>query len=180
MVLNARYDMQWRHADNWNDASSLIDMTLAALKPYQERRDNILAPGTMAMFCLAEHPLSDGAEGDSTLLVSANSNTGFGALIWYLADGNPLKRGIFEHAWISDNPQPPEFDPRVVSDSGYPLFHDRASTLPISKVRAALEEFARTGTGERPECISWTLGNIDGQRHDRAPIWEFDEEETPF
>ncbi|MFF4384596.1 Imm1 family immunity protein [Kitasatospora sp. NPDC001547] len=179
-MLNARYDRKWHHANSHDGASALITAALAALKPFRETGDNLVAPGTMAEFCIADRPFTNEYGGDNTLLVSANSTTGFGALIWYLADSHPLKRGTGEHAWISDNPEPPSFDPRVVSDPGYPLFHDSASTLPISQIKAALEEFARTGTGARPECISWTPGNADGQRHDRPPIWEFDEEETPF
>ncbi|MFE2568150.1 Imm1 family immunity protein [Streptomyces mirabilis] len=79
---------------------------------------------------------------------------------------------VYESVWISDNPQPPCFDPRVVSDPGYPLFHDPASALPLERVRAALEEFCRAGTGERPECISWAPGDANGQRLDRAPMVE--------
>ncbi|MFJ8746515.1 Imm1 family immunity protein [Embleya sp. NPDC127516] len=77
---------------------------------------------------------------------------------------------------MSDNPEPPDLDPRVVSDPCYPLFHDPSSALPIPRIRAALEEFCRAGTGERPECIDWVVGGMNGQRFDRPPIAEFVED----
>ncbi|WP_308198486.1 Imm1 family immunity protein [Actinomadura terrae] len=36
--------------------------------------------------------------------------------------------------------------------------------LPVSKVRAAVEQFCRMGTGNRPECIDWVRGH--------GPIWK--------
>ncbi|MGW2935724.1 Imm1 family immunity protein [Streptomyces sp. NPDC001156] len=38
------------------------------------------------------------------------------------------------------------------------------STLPVTQVHAALEEFCRTGAGDRPECIYWVRGEINGER----------------
>lgn len=77
---------------------------------------------------------------------------------------------------MSDNPEPPGFDPQVVSDPGYPLFHDPASTLPIAQVRQAVEEYSRIGTGDRPECINWVSGGASGQRDDREPMIDTVEE----
>nr|WP_121175647.1 Imm1 family immunity protein [Streptomyces sp. 1114.5] len=55
-------------------------------------------------------------------------------------------------------------DPRAVSDPGEPRFHDPRSCLPVPEVRAALEEFCRMGTGNRPECIRWVCGYMNGYR----------------
>ncbi|MET7749740.1 Imm1 family immunity protein [Micromonospora sp. NPDC005367] len=41
---------------------------------------------------------------------------------------------------------------------------NRRSVLPLAQVRAAVEEFCRTGTGDRPECIRWVRGEINGER----------------
>jgi hypothetical protein len=73
---------------------------------------------------------------------------------------------------VSDNPRPPDFDPRVVADPGYPLFHDPSSTLPLDQVRAALEEFCYSGVGDRPVSVQWIKGDINGRREDR----EYDED----
>ncbi|MEU9079159.1 Imm1 family immunity protein [Kitasatospora sp. NPDC048538] len=51
---------------------------------------------------------------------------------------------------------------RVVFDPGDPRFHNPRSCLPVLEVRAALEEFCRMGTGNRPECIHWVRGYMNG------------------
>jgi len=63
---------------------------------------------------------------------------------------------------VSDNPAPPSFDPLVVSDPCSPLSFDPHSTLPAAQIRAAMEEFSRTGTGERPRCVRWAHGEPGG------------------
>jgi hypothetical protein len=68
--------------------------------------------------------------------------------------------------WVSDNPNPPTVDPQVLSDPGAPICFDVRSTLPIPVVRLALQEFCRQGSGDRPECIDWVLGEINGERLD--------------
>jgi hypothetical protein len=45
-----------------------------------------------------------------------------------------------------------------LSDPGFSRYHDPRSTLPIAHIRAAVEEFCRTGTGARPECVHWVHG----------------------
>ena len=69
-----------------------------------------------------------------------------------------------QSCWVSDNPAPPDFDPRVLSDPGCPLWYDPRSTLPVARVRAALRELCRMGTGDRPECVQWVHGEINGER----------------
>ncbi|MGW1668812.1 Imm1 family immunity protein [Streptomyces sp. NPDC002324] len=103
---------------------------------------------------------------DNFLQISVNSVTGYGGLIWYVGEerAEASMDVISKHVWISDNPEPPDFDPRVVSDPGFPLFFDPRSVLPVLQVRAALEEFCRTGTGGRPESIGWVRGETSGRR----------------
>lgn len=72
--------------------------------------------------------------------------------------------GIFDHVWVSNNPEPPVEDPKVVSDPWTPVYLDRKSVLPIPQIRAALEEFCRVGTGDRPETIGWVHGHMNGMR----------------
>jgi Immunity protein Imm1 len=103
---------------------------------------------------------------DNYLRVGVNSSTGYGGLVWHVS---PKRAGASgddksQWCWVSDNPTPPDFDPKVFSDPGSPLCYDPRSTLPVLRVRAALEEFCRTGTGERPECIQWVRGEINGER----------------
>jgi hypothetical protein len=97
-----------------------------------------------------------GAKGH--LIVALNKETGYGAFMWYWSSVDPV--------WVSDNPQPPDFDPRVVSDSGYPLFHAASSTLPVGRFREVLEEFCYTGTGRRPAGIGWVRSDTCGRRID--------------
>ncbi|MFB7618904.1 Imm1 family immunity protein [Kitasatospora sp. NPDC056181] len=102
------------------------------------------------------------------LRVAANELTGFGALVWFVFG---RKGGIYDDAWISDNPTPPEIDSRLVCDPYYPRFHDPASAVPLPQVREAIREFCRSATGERPESIAWVTGEINGPRNDR-PSYE--------
>ncbi|GAA4490662.1 hypothetical protein GCM10023191_023160 [Actinoallomurus oryzae] len=103
---------------------------------------------------------------DNYLRVGVNSATGYGGLVWYVSPKRAQASGDekSQWCWVSDNPTPPDFDPQVLSDPGSPLCYDRRSALPVPRVREALEEFCRTGTGDRPECINWLRGEINGER----------------
>lgn len=103
---------------------------------------------------------------DNLLLVAVNNGTGFGALTWCVRETHPAPRHLHEHIWISDNPDPPAFDPRVVAEPSEQAFHDRRSTLPVAKMLEAIEEFCRVGTGDRPESIGWVPGDLEGVRSD--------------
>lgn len=105
---------------------------------------------------------------DNYLHIAVNAATGYGALMWLVTEGTTVSvaPSIAEHVWISDNPYPPAFDPDVISDPGFPRYHHPHSTLPVGQIRAAVEEFCRNGTGHRPECISWTPGELSGRRLD--------------
>ncbi|WP_352231334.1 Imm1 family immunity protein [Actinomadura sp. NBRC 104412] len=134
-------------------------------------------PGEEACFSFSERRLShSNAVAGSYLRFAVNVTTGYGGLIWNLDQIVPGKPE--DRIWISDNPEPPDFDPRVVSDPGYPLFHDPRSTVPLAHVRSALEEFCHVGTGDRPNCIRWVRGELNGQRYDGKP--ESDAFHSPY
>ncbi|WP_353963350.1 Imm1 family immunity protein [Streptomyces sp. NBC_00198] len=38
--------------------------------------------------------------------------------------------------------------------------------MPVDRIRAAVEEYCRAGTGHRPTCIDWTAGQMSGRRLD--------------
>jgi hypothetical protein len=73
--------------------------------------------------------------------------------------------------WISNNPAPPVVDPGVIADPGLPRYHQPRSTLPVARVRAAVKEFCRTGTGHRPSRVDWAMGHLGGRRLD-TPVRE--------
>ncbi|MFJ8164135.1 Imm1 family immunity protein [Streptomyces sp. NPDC096136] len=105
---------------------------------------------------------------EASLTVSVNHENGYGGLAWF-ADGNTAKRlmetrgeEFADSIWVSMNPTPPEFDPEILSDPWVPTYIHRTSALPIPMLRAALEEFCKAGTGDRPECVNWVEGNFNG------------------
>lgn len=168
MILNAIIHGKYEYAQSWPEMASLIDEVEHRLR--SERLDSPwVSPGEVATFMFAGSRHSRSERGwwpDNALQVSVNSNTGFGGLIWYASQSRIVEGEISEHIWVSDNPSPPDFDPRVVSDPSIPVFFSVRSVLPIARVRAALEEFCRVGTGNRPECIQWVHGELNGERHD--------------
>ncbi|MEV6846727.1 Imm1 family immunity protein [Actinoplanes sp. NPDC051411] len=103
---------------------------------------------------------------DDLLWVGINNQTGYGALIWLALASSPKKGGIYNYTWVSDNPNPPTTDPQVIADPSVVYFHDPRNALPLADIRTALEEYCRTGTGDRPESISWVRGGTDGRRFD--------------
>ncbi|MEV4252435.1 Imm1 family immunity protein [Spirillospora sp. NPDC049652] len=166
IIVNAIFQRQWRYAVSRDEISALIDDVLKNLK--SERLDlGYLSPGDSAVFMISDrYHTGDTELPNNFLQVSLNRSSGYGGLMWYVDDKHPMRGGIFDSPWLSDNPHPPSFDPRVVANPGEPNFYDPRSTLPESDVRAALEEFCRNGNGYRPECIKWTEGDLNGRRRD--------------
>ncbi|MEE1811801.1 Imm1 family immunity protein [Streptomyces sp. BE133] len=156
---------EWRYAETWPEMQVLVDEAVENLE--SEIHTPYWSPGEDACFMISDRRHVDGPDmPDNFLRVAINSATGFGALIWFVSEDHPVKFEPFDHVWVSNNPNPPDFDPRVVSDPGEPRFHDRKSAVPIPEVRAALEEYCRVGTGSRPECIPWVRGHMSGRRLD--------------
>ncbi|MFC1432638.1 Imm1 family immunity protein [Streptacidiphilus sp. N1-3] len=110
-------------------------------------------------------------EFDGYLHVSINYRSRYGALKWLRprASSAQFDGGITGLVWISNNPNPPAEDPHVVADADLSSYYDQRSTLFAPEVRAAVEEFCRTATGERPACIEWTPGELSGRRLD-SPV----------
>ncbi|MFE9107619.1 Imm1 family immunity protein [Actinomadura geliboluensis] len=176
LLLSAFFGKKWHYADSREEISRLIDEMMASLKG-EEGGGHVYSPGNDAWLCLAGRRSTDQSPvSSSNLRVSVNWRTKYGALIWFVDEQFPAKGGIYDSVWISDNPEPLDCDPRVVSDPGYPLFHDLASALPVSQVRWAVEEFCYERSGARPDCIRWVSGQMNGQRLDRPSIVQFVED----
>lgn len=165
MILNVRIGATYYYAETWPEMAELVAMVV------QSQRISIpgVGVGDPVAFSFAEQRRTAETRGswpDNYLLVGVNSSTGYGGLVWYVSPKRAEVSGDEKSrwCWVSDNPTPPDFDPKVLSDPGCPCCYDRRSTLPIGRVREALEEFCRTGTGDRPECIDWVHGEISGER----------------
>ena len=167
MILNAHFGKRWYNADTAEEISALISRLIVTLK-HEHPVGIVTHPGDDALLCFAEerfdHYLRTAKDAKGHLLVAVNMETGYGALMWYQSGDSQV--------WVSDNPEPPNVDPRVVSDPGYPLFHDPASTLPVKQFREAVEEFCYSGTGDRPACIRWVRSDVCGRREDRENSWD--------
>jgi hypothetical protein len=180
VILSVSYDRVWRYGETLDEMADVIDEVMANLE-FEHWVDGQYFTGETAWFCFADRRQSDeDLAADSYLRVAVNRSTGYGALVWFVAASGPRKGGIFDQVWISDNPEPPGFDPRVVSDPDLPLFFDPRSTLPVAQVRAAVEQFCRSGTGERPESAAWVPGQVNGHRLDQAPLKKILDEVDPF
>ncbi|MFB7501557.1 Imm1 family immunity protein [Streptomyces sp. NPDC056161] len=102
---------------------------------------------------------SDERWASNYLYVSVNTKNGYGALKWWtnkVPDGAP-EGDISRFIWTSGNPNPPSFDPELISDPGTPSYYPPEAAIPVTQVRKVLEEFCRTRTGARPESVSWLL-----------------------
>ncbi|MER7441500.1 Imm1 family immunity protein [Micromonospora avicenniae] len=180
MILSVSFGRDWRYGESSNEISTLISEVTEQLEP-EGLVGGSYSPGQDAWFCLSEQRHCDENQvADNFLRVAVNRSTGYGGIVWGVTESSPRTGGIYDSVWISNNPEPPNFDPRVVSDPGVPLFHDPCSTLPISQVRAAVEEFCRTGTGDRPECIGWVPGHASGRRLDKESVVELVQNDNPF
>jgi hypothetical protein len=168
LILNAVIHDRYFYAENWQEMMVLIGEVMENLQP--ERRDQPwIDAGETASFSFADRRHSASTRDwwpDNYLEISVNTETGYGGLAWFVTQDRVTKDDVSRYIWVSDNPAPPDFDPRVVGDPGVPYFYDPRSTLPLDDVRAALEEFCRTGTGDRPECVRWVHGEMNGLRHD--------------
>ncbi|MFG1888445.1 Imm1 family immunity protein [Micromonospora sp. NPDC049051] len=172
MLLSVFFRGEWRYAVSFDETSRLIVEVMEGLQA-EEQIAGSYFPGEDAWFCLADRRCADSVSvAGSNLRVAVNQRYGYGALVWFVDEGFPSRGGFYDSVWVSDNPDPLDFDPRVVSDPGYPLFHDPASALPVPQVQAAVEEFCHGRSGGRPECVDWVAGHMNGQRLDRPSMVE--------
>ena len=168
MILNVTFHRSWRHAENEDERSALIAEVMENLRAEGTVMINggpWPTNGSLARFSLSERRHGPGEPSPDNYLVAAvNRSTGYGTLVWFVTPGFPRTGGIYDSAWVSDNPEPPDFDPRVVADPDVSVFQEPRNTLPLPRIRDALEEFCRIGTGDRPESIQWAQSSLWGQR----------------
>ncbi|MFD7732917.1 Imm1 family immunity protein [Kitasatospora phosalacinea] len=163
MILEISMEGITKYPASWHEAEVMIAEAIAAISPGESSAGRH-PKGSHVWFSFIEPGATHSC---AYLSIAANEAIGFGVATWWTNNLPPRVGGIYDYMWISDNPTPPDFDPRLVSDTHYPLYHDPASAIPLPRLRAVIEEFCRCRTGERPESISWVTGELNGQRHDR-------------
>lgn len=154
VILNV-YLQGWRHAETAEEMTDLVSKVL----------DELVGTSGTAWFGISDRRHVDVRSGpENNLRVAVNGATGYGGLVWFVNGNGSRHGGIYDHVWVSDNPEPPDFDPGVVTDTHVAAYLDRRSVVPLAKVREVVEEFCRTGTGDRPEGISWVRSDANGIR----------------
>ncbi|MER7645152.1 Imm1 family immunity protein [Streptomyces sp. NPDC126522] len=171
VILDIFINGQTYHSVAWPDVRQIVDEVFGEFREGSDLTTGLVSEEVIVQFTLSSgrvNRVEAPQDFDSYLQVAVNQRTRYGALKWLVSSSSALSidASIAEHVWISDNPNPPDADPFVISDPDLPRYHNPRSTLPISAVRAATEEFCRIGTGGRPSCIGWTPGNLSGVRLD--------------
>lgn len=176
MALAVYFNYQWYFPKTDADAVNVITQVFAGLDhehviegQWEDGSPHsVYFPGSDAWFSIGARGSgeSESFDGKSHLRVGANRKTGYGALCWLVNEGHRQAGSVAGGAWVSDNPHPLSEDPRVICDPSIPTFHDPRGAFPIIQVRAAVEEFCRTGTGDRPAAVSWVMGDMAGRRKD--------------
>ncbi|MFF4189316.1 Imm1 family immunity protein [Streptomyces sp. NPDC001691] len=177
VILVAHFFGEYRCADGLAEMSAVIDSFLAGRPGQNDLPPRSASECETAFFGFAEAEIPAGVdpawwEGypDNSLLVTINFKNGYGGLAWMVNAGRAeqinkkTNSDMADWPWVSDSQSPPDFDPEILIDPEGPSYHDIRNALPGSQVRAAIEEFCRTGTGERPTCIQWVKGQETGER----------------
>lgn len=175
MILNAFYDGLWHHLDSSNEVESVVSY-LSGDGALEADAEMVGDADLVAWLGFSHHRLGDSEVPDPFLRVGMNKETGFGGLVWGVTDAFPESLGV----WVSSNPSPPSFDPRVVSDPGTPTFYEPKSTISLQLMRSVLEEFCYLGTGARPLSIAWVPGHTNGRRLDNRQPVEMLEQVDPW
>jgi hypothetical protein len=168
MILHAMFRHRIAYAETLPRMSAIVTELMTSLESEGwatiDGRE-YYSPGVTVNLGFAERR-HDGISSvpDNLLTVAINRSTGFGALYWCVYTNSPRVGGIYERGWVSDNPEPPTFDPRVVGDNDTGQFHDPRNALPLSTMRQVLEEYCRVGTGDRPTAVNWVEGDMCGRR----------------
>lgn len=168
-ILHVFLDDELQYAENWPEMSALIDQVMTMLKPEGMRKTasgyEYYTAGDHADLQFSTRRHAGGDDWPNNLLrVAINTSTGYGALTWYAHESFPIKGIRPGSVWVSDNPSPPDFDPRIIADGHTGDWHDPRNALPLGDIRRALEEYCRTGTGTRPESVAWLEGDFAGRR----------------
>ncbi|WP_328876414.1 Imm1 family immunity protein [Streptomyces sp. NBC_00287] len=168
MILDVRCASRRWVAEASGEISVVTAEVLGSLQSWIKKGD-LWCPGSIAWFSWSnrQHMDSEGVP-NNNLVVSLNRDTGHGGLIWFAMPGysGPEPDEVLDSVWISDNPNPPDFDTEVLSNPGEPYCFDPRSTLPAEKIEAAVDEFCQMRTGARPECVQWVMGELSGRRAD--------------
>ncbi|MBD0673642.1 Imm1 family immunity protein [Streptomyces sp. CBMA156] len=126
--------------------------------------------GRNAWFALNEVRFDKARPSDeSVLMVAMDREAGYGGLVWSVSLSFSRREGIDGCTWVTDNPSPPAGDPKVISDMWTPVFMEPATVLPLPEVRKVLEEFCRARTGDRPSCVGWVKGHMNGSCVELGP-----------
>ncbi|WP_338672183.1 Imm1 family immunity protein [Streptomyces sp. SCSIO 30461] len=162
MIVEYWLDGEAYHVSARRDIDSAITKVIEALE--WERPVPVgFFPGTVGEFHVFN--VSEISEippyAENSLRIGINKETKFGGMTW---SGEDSEHSDHFH-WITKNDSPPDFDPRVTSDDGHPLWYDRRNVIPIEKIRTAIEEYFFNG-GLRPPSLEWEPGTVHGQRLD--------------
>ncbi|GGR02110.1 Imm1 family immunity protein [Kitasatospora griseola] len=140
------------------EIADLISEAFRSITP-KEISAGVYSVGTQAWLTVSE----PGAESPTAYLrVTADERSGYGALSWW---SNVHTGGMYDFFWLSDNPDPSYAGPELIADPCSGEGYEPASALPLEQVRAAIEEYCASDTGERPTCIDWVTGEYNGARH---------------
>jgi hypothetical protein len=174
-MLNANLFGEYRYAENPDAMLRLVDDVVTLLRSDGRSADS----SHIALLMLAEKRHRSETRDwwpDNYLQVSLNPDTGFGGLMWWVSPSRAAatQDEDDEYVWLLDNLEPPSTDPEVVAEPGFVLFFSPRSVLPIPQVRAALEEFCLVGTGDRPRCVGWAKGDLNGRRLDEDGVWRYE------
>jgi hypothetical protein len=167
VILNAFIDGQTYYGVDWPMASRLIEDMCEVRTTGSARFERTAA------FTISEshtNPANVLREFDSYLQVAVNLQTGYGAIKWLLPSGSviPSESTTAGEVWLSDNPNPPSENPHVISDPDLRRYHDPRSTLPVIMIRTAVAEYCSSVNGQRPSCIEWIPGGLDGRRDENS------------
>ncbi|GAA2469651.1 Imm1 family immunity protein [Streptomyces mauvecolor] len=173
MILVARFFGRFHYAESAEEMREVVERFLSGFPA-----ETVQAPGfeldcETASFGFMESAPGEGASvqwPDNSLEVTVNFSNGHGGLVWYV-DANraseineKTQSDMADWAWVSDNPEPVAFGPEILIDVHVPYYHDSRNALPVSRIRAALQEFCRAGSGARPESVHWVKGQPTGER----------------
>ncbi|MFJ1756491.1 Imm1 family immunity protein [Kitasatospora sp. NPDC088134] len=148
------------------EIGAMISEVFRATTP-KEVSPGVYSAGSQAWFVVGETSADEGPR--AFLRATVDEHQGYGALSW---SSDLRTGGIHEFLWLSDNPAPPRADPRLTASPHGGYDYDPACALPLAQVRAAVEEYCASGTGERPACINWVTGDFDGTRHPESLFTE--------
>ncbi|MFG2823285.1 Imm1 family immunity protein [Kitasatospora sp. NPDC048365] len=148
------------------EISDLTSEAFRSITP-KEISPGVHSVGSQAWFTVGE---PDSKSPRTYLRVTADERSGYGALSWW---SSAQSGGMYDFFWLSDNPGPSCAGPQLIADPCSGECYEPASALPLALIRAAIEEYCASGTGERPTCIGWVTGEYDGTRHDgpRFKVW---------